>query len=235
MPGVKLDHVAIGLWRWEDAVELFEERLGGARSGGHDGVPFGFRQWEFAGGGRLEIVYPAGPPDGFLHRFLARSGPRVHHATFKVPSLDAAIARARERNFDVVGVDRADPHWQEAFLHPKRAQGIVVQMVEQRPREGGEDWPAARPRSDAVQIRGLRLSAKSAEAARSQWGELLSGSGFIQGDALIFRWEESPLVLLVDVDPDRDKGPLQLELSAARDLGLPDGSYPGFGTRFLQV
>ena len=185
MPGVKLDHVAIGLWRWEDAVELFEERLGGARSGGHDGVPFGFRQWEFAGGGRLEIVYPAGPPDG--------------------------------------------------FLHPKRAQGIVVQMVEQRPREGGEDWPAARPRSDAAQIRGLRLSAKSAEAARSQWGELLGGSGFIQGDALIFRWEESPLVLLVDVDPDRDEGPLQLELSAARDLGLPDGSYPGFGTRFLQV
>ena len=58
MSAIRLDHVAIGLWRWEDAVELFEERLGGARSGGYDGVPFGFRQWEFAGGGRLEIVYP---------------------------------------------------------------------------------------------------------------------------------------------------------------------------------
>ncbi|HXZ84764.1 MAG TPA: VOC family protein [Myxococcota bacterium] len=235
MPGVKLDHVAIGLWRWQDAVELFEERLGGVRSGGHDGVPFGFRQWEFAGGGRLEIVYPAGPPDGFLHRFLARGGPRVHHATFKVPSLDEACARAAARGYDVVGVDRSDPHWQEAFLHPKRAQGIVVQMVEQKPRAGGEDWPVARPRPDAAQIRGLRLSAKSAEAARRQWGELLGGSGFVQGDALIFRWEESPLAILVDVRPDQAEGPLAIELSAPRDLGLPGSAYPGLGTRFAQV
>ncbi|HXX49594.1 MAG TPA: VOC family protein [Myxococcota bacterium] len=235
MSAIRLDHVAIGLWRWEDAVELFEERLGGARSGGYDGVPFGFRQWEFAGGGRLEIVYPEGPPDGFLHRFLARGGPRIHHATFKVPSLDDTIARARERGYDVVGIDRREPHWQEAFLHPKSAQGIVVQMVEQRPREGGEDWPTARPRSDAARIRGLRLSARSAEAARRQWGELLGGSGFVQGDALSFRWEESPLALLVDVDPDREEGPLQLELSAARDLALPDSPFPGFGTRFVQV
>src|SRR5215831_11761447 len=101
MAGVKLDHVAIGLPRWEDAVELFEERLGGAR---------------------LEIVYPMGPPDGFLHRFLANGGPRVHHATFKVPSLDDAIARAEAHGYGVVGVDRGDPHWQEAFLHPKQAQ-----------------------------------------------------------------------------------------------------------------
>lgn len=237
MTGIKLDHIALGLPRAQDAVELFEERLGGVSAGGYDEEPFGFRQWEFAGGGRIEVIYPSGPPGGFLHRFLAAGGPRVHHVTLKVPSLDAMIERANAHGYGVVGVNRANPHWQEAFLHPKRAHGIVVQMVEQAPRDdGGDDLlPAARPRADAASVIGLRLSAQSPEAARKQWGELLCGGGFIQGDALIFRWQESPLVILVDVRPDREEGPIQIEVRAPRDLGLPSAPYPKLGTRFVQV
>jgi methylmalonyl-CoA/ethylmalonyl-CoA epimerase len=172
-----------------------------------------------------------------VERFLANGGPRVHHVTLKFPSLDSQLARAKELGYDVVGVNRSDPHWQEAFLHPKQAQGIVVQMVEQMPRAGGGDEyrPVTQPRADAARIVGLRLSAKSPEAARRQWGELLGGSGFIQGDALIFRWEQSPLVLLVDIRPDAPEGPRWIELRAPRDLGLPAGPYPGLGTRFVQL
>jgi methylmalonyl-CoA/ethylmalonyl-CoA epimerase len=235
MAGVLLDHVAIGLPDPEIARPFFEDALGGAPAGGHPGVPFGFTQWEFAGGGKIEVIYPMGPPDGFLHRFLARGGPRIHHLTFKVPSLDEIGARAESLGYTIVGSDRSDPHWQEAFLHPKQAQGIVVQLVESKPRAGGEDWPVARPRSDAVRVRGLRLSARSAEAARRQWGELLGGAGWISGSALIFRWAGSPLVVLVDVRPDADEGPLHIELESARDLGLPDGPVPGLGTRFVKL
>jgi methylmalonyl-CoA/ethylmalonyl-CoA epimerase len=232
----KLDHIAFGLPRPTDAIELFEERLGGAPAGGFDGEPYGFRQWEFQGGGRLEVIYPSGPPGGFMHRFLANGGPRVHHVTFKVASLDETLARAAERGYPVVGVERSNPHWQEAFLHPKQAQGIVVQMVEQAPGGDGDDLlPASRPRPDGAQLLGLRLSARSAEGARRQWGELLGGAGFVQGSSLVFRWQQSPLVLFVDVRPDAEEGPLQIELRATRDLILPRGAYPGLGTRFVQV
>ena len=235
MNPVCLDHVALALPRAEDAVELFEERLGGAPSIGHPGPSFGFRQWEFAGGGRLEVIYPMGPPDGFVHRFLARGGPRVHHVTLKVPSLDATCARAAALGYDVVGSDRSDPHWQEAFLHPKQAHGIVVQMVEQKPPpDESHDLPAACPRADAARVTGLRLSVKTGEAACVQWVDLLGATGFSQGDALIFRWSESPLVLWADIRPDADEGPRWIELTAARDLGLPDAEYPGVGTRFVQ-
>jgi methylmalonyl-CoA/ethylmalonyl-CoA epimerase len=236
MNGVKLDHIALGLPRAQDAVELFEERLGGVSAGGYDGEPYGFRQWEFAGGARIEVIYPSGPPGGFVHRFLANGGPRVHHVTLKVPSLDRMLARAEQHGFRVVGVERSNPHWQEAFLHPKQAHGIVVQMVEQQEGSDAEDLlPVAKPRADAARIVGLRLSARSAEAARRQWGELLGGTGFIQGDALIFRWPESPLVILVDVRPDAEEGPMQIELRAVRALELPNSLYPGLGTRFVQV
>jgi len=233
--GILLDHVAIGLPDAEIARPFFEEVLGGAHAGGHAGVPFGFTQWEFAGGGRIEVIYPMGPPGGFLHRFLERGGPRIHHLTFKVPSLDALCARAESLGYGIVGIDRSDPHWQEAFLHPKQAQGIVVQLVEAKPRPGGEDWPVPRPRSDAAKVRGVRVSARSAEAARRQWGELLGGAGSVSGESLIFRWPGSPLVVLVDVRPGETEGPLQIELESSRDLALPDAEYPGLGTRFVKV
>jgi len=237
MDAIRLDHVALGLPRAQDAVELFEERLGGVAAGGYDAEPFGFRQWEFAGGGRIEVIYPSGGAGGgFMQRFLASGGPRIHHVTLKVPSLDGMLARAEQHGYGVVGVNHSEPRWQEAFLHPKQAHGIVVQMVEQAEAPGGDDLlPVAKPRADAARIVGLRLCAKSAEGARRQWGELLGGSGFIQGDALVFRWHESPIVILVDVRPDAEEGPLSIELRAPRDLDLPTSPYPGLGARFVQL
>jgi methylmalonyl-CoA/ethylmalonyl-CoA epimerase len=235
MTGTKLDHIAIGLPRAEIAKPFLEDVLGGAPAGGHPGVPFGFMQWEFAGGGRIEVIYPMGPPDGFLQRFLARGGPRIHHVTFKVPSLDEICARAEALGYTIVGSDRADPHWQEAFLHPKQAQGIVVQIVESQPRPDEEDWPVANARADPARVRGLRLSSRSTDAARRQWGELLGGDASITGASLAFRWPGSPLAILVDIDPGRDEGPVQIELECARELKLPEAPYPELGTRFVQV
>lgn len=233
--GIQLDHVAIGLPSAKIARPFLEDVLGGGPAGGYEGVPFGFAQWAFAGGGKIEVIYPVGPPDGFMHRFLARGGPRIHHLTFKVPSLDAIIARAATLGYGVVSIDRSDPHWQEAFLHPKQAQGVVVQIVEAKPRSDGETWPEPKPRDDAARVRGVRLSARSLEAARRQWGELLGGAGWISGDSLVFRWPGSPLAVWVDVDPAREEGPLQIEIDCARDLALPDGPVPELGTRFAQI
>lgn len=235
MAGIKLDHVAIGLPRLELAKPLFEGVLRGAVAGGQPGVPFGFLQWEFAGGARIEVIYPMGPPDGFLHRFLERGGPRIHHVTFKVPSLDEVCARAAEIGYTIVGSDRSDPHWQEAFLHPKQAQGIVVQMVESQPRPGGETILSPRLGEDAARVLGVRLSAASADAARRQWSELLGAECESSGATLRFRWPESPLAIEVEVDPTRNEGPLQIEVEAARDLGLPEAKYPELGTRFAQI
>jgi methylmalonyl-CoA/ethylmalonyl-CoA epimerase len=232
---IKLDHVALGLHSIADAEPFLEGTLGGTKAGGFDGSPpFGFMQWVFSGSGRIEVIYPIGA-DGFLHRFLARGGPRVHHVTFKVSSLDEMLGRATAMGYAIASQDRSDPHWQEAFLHPKQMQGIVIQLVEHTPRPDNFDPADARPSASAVRVIGPRLVATGAEAARRQWAELMGGSEARKGDALVFSWPDSPLTITVDVDASAEPGPRCIELSAPLELGLPAGEVPKLGTRFVQA
>lgn len=232
---IKLDHLALGLHSPGEAEPFLEGVLGGTKAGGAgDTPPFGFMQWVFAGGGRVEVIYPVGD-GGFLQRFLGRGGPRVHHVTFKVSSLDAMLERAQTLGYDIASLDRSDPHWQEAFLHPKQAQGIVVQLVEHVASPDGFDPALARPRASAARVVGPRLLARSAEAARRQWGELMGGSEARHGSALVFAWPDSPLVITVDIDVSAEPGPRHIEVTAGHRLAIPEGAVRGLGTRFVQV
>ena len=241
MTGIELDHVAIGMRRISDAQSLLEGVLGGRPYEGGPSGDFAFVQWEFAGGGRIEILEPTGLVDGFLQRFLKSRGPRIHHVTFNVPSLEQACERAEARGHAIVGFNAEDPHWREAFLHPKQALGIVVQLVELRPRqEGGEPelhWPLPegppRPTPPATLL-GPRLSCRSADAARRQWSELLGGDCEEDAEGLAFYWSDSPLRIAVRVDRSAAEGPVALEVTADRPLSLSPDAYPEFGTRFVQ-
>jgi len=139
VPGTRFDHIAIGLQRIADAPATLVGALGGEPARGMRLPTFAWASWRFAGGGLIEILEPAGA-DGFLHRFLAARGPGIHHVTFRVPSLAAACARARAQGYQIVGLDDTDPHWKEAFLHPKQAQGIVVQLAESSAEEEPRPW-----------------------------------------------------------------------------------------------
>ena len=231
---IKLDHVALGMQSIADAEPFLEGVLGGVKAGGFDGSPpFGFMQWVYANDARIEVIYPIGA-DGFLHRFLARGGPRVHHATFKVSSLDEMLERATALGYGIASQDRSDPYWQEAFLHPKQALGIVIQLVEHKPRPDNFDPADARPRADAASVIGPRLVAPSAAAARRQWSELLGGSELGSGDALAFGWPDSPLTIAVDIDAGAEPGPRCIEVRAQRALALPEREVPKLGARFVQ-
>ena len=101
--------------------------------------------------------------------FSIAAGPGPHHVTFKVPDIAAAIDDSRGRGLRPVGVDLSDPGWKEAFLHPKDAPGIVVQLAE-APHEWDspppEDFPAATVRAGDVSITSASLSLTSATLMR---------------------------------------------------------------------
>ena len=113
---VLLDHIALAVPDDAEVGPLLGTKLGGRAAKAGPGRGFRFWQWEYANGGRLEILRPDGPPDGFLHRFLDRRGPGFHHVTFKVPDLQRATKRASDAGYEVVGVDLSDPTWKEADI-----------------------------------------------------------------------------------------------------------------------
>jgi methylmalonyl-CoA/ethylmalonyl-CoA epimerase len=237
MSGTELDHIAIAVARMADAPAVLVGALGGVPTGdGGASGAYTWAQWRFAGGGRLEVLEPLGA-DGFLHRFLAARGPGIHHVTFKVPSLAQACARAVAHGYRIVGHDDSDPDWAEAFLHPKEALGIVVQLAEARAPGGVARAPFPAPPGPPappppVTLVGLRTRARSAERAETQWGRVLQGRRGQAGGSLVYRWPGSPLRIAVDVDLAAEEGPVAIEFASPRTVGLPRGPHPALGAVF---
>jgi catechol 2,3-dioxygenase-like lactoylglutathione lyase family enzyme len=239
----KLDHIAFGVPDVAPVAELLAGHLGGRERGSGPGGGFVFWQWEFARGGAIEVIVPDGPANGFLHRFLAARGSGPHHVTFKVPDIHAALARARGHGYEPVGFDDRFAGWKEAFLHPKQAQGIVVQFAESHPELEEGDWgdavrpkfPVTRTASAQAAVVGLLLCARSEERALHQWQSLLGGTLVRESDRLVFRWPESPLRIAVRIAPEAEEGPVALELSAEHRIALPEGPHPALGLPLVQV
>lgn len=238
----QLDHIAIAVPDVSTAVPVVVGRLGGRRHLAGPGIGFRFWQWKFQREGKIELLQPDGAPGGFLHRFLQSRGPGVHHVTLKVSDIDAAMGRASSAGYEIVGYNDDLPGWKEAFLHPKQAQGIVIQLAQSSPEleaaelEARDAWPfppEPTDRPEPVDVIGLRLAARSAAQARKQWAETLGGHCTANGRALVFRWPVSPLCIIVRVDPDATEGPLGVELAPRPDIELPSGRDARTGTSFL--
>jgi methylmalonyl-CoA/ethylmalonyl-CoA epimerase len=236
----RLDHVAIGVARAADAMPFLVGELGGAPHAAGPGFGFRFFQLAYARGGLIEVLEPVGAPGGFVHRFLAARGPGIHHVTFKVPELRAATARAERLGYEIVGLADAHPAWKEAFLHPRQAQGIVVQLAESHPELEPEDWvpppfPAAPARApETADLLAVRLRATSEAAARRQWQELLGADCESDARGLVFRWEASPLVVRVALEPGAAPGPLGIEIATSRPLRFESGEDLALGVHWLR-
>src|SRR6185295_19201868 len=196
---IRLDHVALAVPRFEAAMPLVVGTLGGAPVDGGPGNGFRGAQWRFAGGGRLEVLEPA-DGDDFLRRFLEARGAGLHHATFIVPDFAKAIEHAQTLGFRVVRADESKPSWKEAFLHPKSALGIVVQLAESNPGLGGDTWsaefpfpPSPPPLEPPVRLVGLRMRVRSIERARTLFVDLLGGTRLSDASDVVFHWPDSPL------------------------------------------
>jgi len=76
----------------------------------------------------LEPIDPASP----VAKFLARRGPGIHHICYRVPDLDAALARCRAAGYRLIDDTprRGVGGRRIAFLHPKATNGILLELTE---------------------------------------------------------------------------------------------------------
>jgi len=220
-PVAVLDHVAVAVERWADAWPRYVEELGGAWASGGVNVGFGPAQLRFGNGARLEVLQPCDwEANPFLRRFLDQHGPGPHHLTFKVPDIRQALARVSAAGFDPVGVDLRDPTWQEAFLHPRQAGGVVVQLA-----QSATEWASPppkgfpRPATAPADLEHVTHVVADLGPALALFHDLLGGTVVADGDHAGDAWRSVDLAWT---------GPLRLRLVGPSD----DGPSPAV-ERFL--
>ncbi|MGP3961541.1 VOC family protein [Nonomuraea sp. 3N208] len=140
---VTFDHTAVAAPRIRDLLPIYRDLLGGRHlGGGGDNLAAGYRtlQLSYANGSKVELMEPLADStffDSFFELTRARGG--VHHLNFHVNDLTAAVARLTARGYRLYGLDRSDPRWQEVFLHPKEAHGVLIQLAQPGPWDAA-DW-----------------------------------------------------------------------------------------------
>lgn len=123
-----LHHVGVAVPSLEGAVRVFE-RLTGASSSPPERVAGQGVRVAFVG--PVELLEPEGveTPVG---RFLERRGAGLHHVAFRVPELEEALAGLAADGFELVDREPrtgARGH-RVAFVHPRSAAGVLVELVE---------------------------------------------------------------------------------------------------------
>ncbi|GIW07987.1 MAG: hypothetical protein KatS3mg060_2792 [Dehalococcoidia bacterium] len=132
---IQFDHTALAAPEKAPILALLRELFGGAivwddRTGLE---AQGFRAGQLdLSGTVIEVIEPAGEAS-FLHPYLAKRGPGLHHITFKVAELDRFLADQAARGVAFTGVERdRQGRTVNAFTRPGSSYGMLIQF---RPRE----------------------------------------------------------------------------------------------------
>lgn len=190
---IDLDHVALAAESWDDLWPRYRGDLGGEWVGGGPTTGFASAQVRYANQMRLEVLEPHDVErNDFLRRFLDRSGAGPHHLTFKVKDIRSALGEAEAAGFEPVGIDLRDPGWQEAFLHPKQARGIVVQLAQSSGEGDGWNQPPPpslpRPRIAPATFDRIVHLVPSLDDGLALFGGLLAGEERDRGEEEGLRW-----------------------------------------------
>lgn len=134
---LKFDHVGIAVKSLDDRVGFWRDGLG-LELGGTETVPTEGVRVAFlpAGSSRIELL-EATRPDSPIAKFIEKRGEGIHHITFQVEAIQPVLDRLKARGVPLLD-EKPRPGaegTQVAFLHPRAAGGVLVELVE-RPAAG---------------------------------------------------------------------------------------------------
>jgi methylmalonyl-CoA/ethylmalonyl-CoA epimerase len=131
-----IDHIGVAVEDLDEAIRLYGERLGmplqhreTVEEQGVEAVLLG------VGESHVELLRPLGP-DTAVGKFLARSGPGLHHVAYGTDDIESALAAVRGAGLALIDEQprRGIRGSRVAFLHPKSTGGVLTELVE--PQEG---------------------------------------------------------------------------------------------------
>ena len=135
----RFDRVAIAVHDLDRARHFFETVFGARFEPVEDVREMRFRYQPFTlGEARMELLCPY-DPSSVIARFLQKRGQGVHHLSFEVDDLEQAIAELGGKGVKIAYRHRYPPevsfegyHWEEAFIHPQDAFGVLIHLAQKR-------------------------------------------------------------------------------------------------------
>jgi len=135
---LKVDHVGIAVSSLDERVRFWHDALGLELSGTElvptEGVRVAFLP---VGASRVELL-EATRADSSIAKFIAKRGEGIHHITFQVEAVQPILDRLKAKGVQLLD-DAPRPGAEGtrvAFLHPRAAGGVLVELVE-RPETKG--------------------------------------------------------------------------------------------------
>ncbi len=131
-----IDHVGIAVEDLDAALALYE---------GSFAMPLAHRETVSeqgveavlldVGDCHVELLSPLGP-DTPVGKFLARSGPGLHHVAYRVDDIDAALSELEQKGVRLIDTEPRTGirNSRVAFCHPKSTGSVLTEIVE--PAEG---------------------------------------------------------------------------------------------------
>jgi methylmalonyl-CoA epimerase len=130
-----IDHLGIVVRNLDQAKQTYAEVLGLPVTGGEDLPDRGLRVFFVdAGGTRLELIAPT-REGSEVSRFLEKRGEGIHHICLRVADIESALCALKASGARLIDeVPQAGAgDTRVAFLHPKAAHGVLIELVELSP------------------------------------------------------------------------------------------------------
>lgn len=128
----KIEHIGIAVKDMEAANAVYTVLLGAPpykqEAVESEGVLTSFFR---SGESKIELLEST-KEDGPIARFIAKRGEGIHHIAFAVDDIKAEIARLKDQGFVVLNETpkRGADNKLVAFLHPKSAHGVLVELCQ---------------------------------------------------------------------------------------------------------
>ena len=128
----RIDHIAVVVDDLDAALSFWQDALGIQLSHVED-VPAEHSRVAFlpTGQSEVELVKPTQADTG-LGRYLEKRGPGMHHICLEVDDIEGMLAQLREKGIQLINETpvAGSGGKKYAFIHPKSAFGVMVELYE---------------------------------------------------------------------------------------------------------
>ncbi|MBC8496891.1 MAG: methylmalonyl-CoA epimerase [Anaerolineales bacterium] len=128
----KIDHVALVVGDIETALSFWRDALGLKLEHIQD-APREKSAIAFlpVGGVEVELVQPTSDDSG-IAKYLEKRGPGMHHICLEVDDIEAMLTQLKEKDVQLIHKEPVlgDGGKKYAFIHPKAAFGVLVELYE---------------------------------------------------------------------------------------------------------